>query len=322
MGQPGPGRFPRRSPGAIVAMCWRVPRPRDTLDRVKLYHTGETPAPDHGMETVVKEGRLVRIVRPLVFLVLTVGLGGVAAYVAAIWLTDSVPEQLDGVPLLPFFLAGSIFGLVFYSLLRTSFRRSNWLLRVRPDGLVIKLRSDTNAHLPEPHPVVAAIPYAEISSVRATHEWVRQQSLSTSGGSAQYRAHFLDLELRMSGDELRRLRQAIDTEIAHRPKGKTLTHHYPVRLDGDVLRIEWWGALRPRFEGAMQLLARHVTVRRDHDTTVDLRTPAEPDEAASKALELARRGQQITAVALLRRAHGLSLAAAKARVEELLKRSA
>lgn len=303
-------------------MCWRVPPPRATLDRVKLYHTGETPAPDLGIETVVKESRLVRIVRPLVFFVLTVGLGGTAVYVAAIWLTGTVPEQLDGVPLLPFFLVGSIFGLVFYSLLCTSVRRCNWLLRVRPEGMVIKLRSDTNAHLPEPHPVVAVIPYDEISSARATHEWVRTQSLSTSGGSAQYRAHFLDLDLRMSADELTMLRGAIDTEIAYRPSGKTLTHHYPVRLDGDVLRIEWWGALRPRLEGAVQLLARHVTVHRDHDATVDLRTPADPDEAVSKALELARRGQQIAAVALLRRAHGLSLAAAKARVAELLKRGA
>ena len=284
-----------------------------------LFHTAQTPPSTVGPETIVYEGWLSRLVNILIPLAMTLGAAGGSLTIVYLWLTGLVRPELGGFDILLGLLFCLIFGLVGYCLLWASFQRSNWLLRIRPQELVLKFRSDMNARLPEPHPVVTVLAYAQIRWARKTREWVRHYSLSSSNGPSQYRAYFLDLKLQLSPEELDQLRQAIDTEIRYKPGAGSPArfHHFPVRLDSDVLRVEWGRGLRPKLDATIDMLQRHVHVERTLDLSVDLSKAVSPTEAKQKVLELARRGEQLAAIGLARRFHGLSLSEAKGFVEDL-----
>ena len=194
-----------------------------------LFHTAQTPPSTLGPETIVYEGWLSRLVNILIPLAMTLGAAGGSLTIVYLWLTDLVQPELGGFDIFLGLLFCLIFGLVGYCLLWASLQRSNWLLRIRPQELVLKFRSDMNARLPEPHPVVIVLAYAQMSWARKTREWVRHYSLSSSNGPSQYRAYFLDLKLQLSLQELDQLRQAIDTEIRYKPGAgsPSLFHHYP-----------------------------------------------------------------------------------------------
>ncbi len=286
---------------------------------MELFHFAQTPLSTCGAETIVKERWLSRLLNTIVFLVITLGAAGGGLTLVYLWLNDLALQELGGVGVFFGVLFCLIFGLVGYTFLCAGLQRSNWLLRVRPQELVIKFRSDMNTRLPEPHSVVVSLAYRQISWVRKTREWVQKYSLNTSSGPSKYRAYFLDLKLQLEKEGLEQLRQAIDTEIRYKPgAGKpALFHHYPVRLDGEVLRIQWWGALRPKLDATIDLLQNHVQVEQELDLSVDFRQAISPTDAKQKVLELARRGELLAAIGLARRFHNLSLAEARAFVEEL-----
>jgi hypothetical protein len=284
-----------------------------------LFHTAQTPPSTLGPETIVKEKWLSRWLNILIFLVMTLGAAGGGLTLVYLWFTDLFPQELGGVDVFFGLLFCLMFGLVGYAMLWASLQRSNWLLRIRPQELVFKFRSDMNARLPEPHPVVVVLAYSQISWARKTREWVRHYSLNASDGPSEYRAYFLDLKLQLSTEELEQLRQAIDTEIRYEPGAgsPSLFRHYPARLDGDVLRVQWWRTLRPKLDVTIEMLQRHVHVERALDLSVDFTQAISPTEAKQQVLELARRGEQLAAIGLARRFHGLSLSAAKVFVEDL-----
>lgn len=286
---------------------------------MQLFRTHQLPPLVWGDERVVKEWWFSRLLYALAFLAMTLGATASGIYIVYAWFTDQMPAKFKG--LAPFFgLAFCLlFALVGLALLRSTLRRSNWLMRLRSEEIIIKFRSDYNDHLPEPDPVVLSLTYGEIAWARQTHEWVRVPSLSADEAPSRYRAHFLGLKLRLSAEQLAPFRQALAAEMHYRlgkGRGSSLTRHYPVRLDGDVLRVQWWGALRPRLEQTLDWLRQRVMVERELDLTVDLTEGSRADTQTTIA-ELARRGETLAAIGLARRVHGLSLAAAKRLVENL-----
>ena len=286
---------------------------------MKLFHTREVSPVSPAHELVVREAWFARMLNFAIALVLTVGLLGAAGFLVYLKLTGGLSDELNG---LFFWLAtpsALVAGLVTLTFLRASLRKSNWLLRVRQDELILKFRSDSNARLPEPHPVVVSLPLAGVRWARHTREWVIKHSLSQSDGATRSRAHFLDLKLRISSEELEDLRRAINTEISYKPgPGPALFHHYPVRLDDDLLRVQWWAGVRPRVGGALSRLRHSVSVERDLDLTIDFTKPVSGADAEDKILELARRGEKLAAVGHARRTFGFSLAEAKDFVEDLI----
>lgn len=287
-----------------------------------LYHTAQTPSIGSGSETIVSEGSLSRLFNTLAYLVMTFGAAGAGVTLGYLWYIDLIPEEVGALGTflgLLFCLALSLIG---YTSLHARFTGTNWLLRIRPEELTIKFRSDVNARLPEPHPVVVSLAYSEIIWARKTREWVRVYSLSDTSSSTQYRSYYLDLKLRLRTATLGTLREAIDEEIRYEPGAgqPTMFRHHPVRLDGDVLRIQWMKGLRPELDTAMDLLRHHVSLEQALDLTSDFTKALTPTEAEQNVLELARRGEHLAAVGLVRRFFGLSLSDSKAYVEDLMEK--
>ncbi|HEX9885357.1 MAG TPA: hypothetical protein VGA70_02675 [Longimicrobiales bacterium] len=253
---------------------------------------------------------IVNLLIPLTFLVpLAGGVGFVIYHLAAGELGGFWPYLL---------IAGAlVLALPFVVLLKAGFHRTNWLLRIRDDGLVLKFRSDLNAELPEPHPVVVNVPYRSIRSMRHTRERVRHHSLSEEGAD-RVLVSFLDFRL-AAGVVTEPLRRAIAAELAFSPEGShTLHRHYPVRLDGDVLRVQWRTGLRPGLKATVARLRPHVSEEERLTLTRDFTAPVTAERADDDILELARRGRVMAAIALARRFYGVSLTEAKLLVDRLL----
>jgi hypothetical protein len=133
-----------------------------------------------------------------------------------------------------YYIAGVLFlGLV---LMRRFFlarlRSSNWLARMRDDGLLIQFRSYLNYHLPSEDLTVVFIPYQDIRSARLLRE---RTEIQTEDGPTKQIRRLIELEL--DGD-LRLLSKALAVESAKpAPREKTwygnastLYKHYPVRM--------------------------------------------------------------------------------------------
>lgn len=281
-----------------------------------LYHTAQTPVAA-GAEIIVREGRLSRFLGMAVNLVLIIGGGGGGIALIYLWLNDHLPEDLGGLFAIPVSLFCLAFSLIGCTHLFAALKRANWRLRLQPHLLIFKFRSDLNARLPEPHPVVAAIAIRDIVWMRKTRERVTQYSLSNNKTS--YNAVYLDFKLRLREEEMELLREAIDTEIRYKPGAgqPTLFHRYPVRLDGDLLRVQWWRGLRPKIDETVTLLRDRISMEQPLDLTADFSETPTPSQAEKDILELARRGEKMAAISLARRFYGLSLAEAKAFVEDL-----
>ena len=254
---------------------------------MQLSYSVQTPPVTFGAETIIKERWLSRVLRTIVFLVMTLGAVGGGIAIIYLWFNSSALQGLGRVGALFGVLCCLTFGLIGYTFLGAGLQRSNWLLRVGPQALVIKFRSDMNARLPEPHPVIVSLAYRKIAWARKTREWVQTYSLNSSSGPNKSRVYFLDIGLQLDKPEFEQLQQAIDTEIRYKPgAGKSaLFHHYPVRLDGKVLRIQWWGALRPKLDATLSLLQPYVQIEQELDLSVDFRQAISPTDAKQKVLD-------------------------------------
>ena len=79
-------------------------------------------------------------------------------------------------------------------------RSSNWLVRLRPDQMLVKFRSYLNDHFPENDPVVVAMSLSEIQWVRKTREKLISANCSEHN-SKQISWHtYLDIKLKSSED--------------------------------------------------------------------------------------------------------------------------
>lgn len=257
------------------------------------------------------ESLLSRSIHVLAFLLLGIGVSIGGALLVLWWVCDLLPRKLQGAPVFFGLFLCLALGLIAFHFFFATVRRSNWLLRICPEGLLIKVRSDLNAWLPEPHPVVVNIPFDEIAWLRKTREQVSLHTLTVEDGPYAYRAWLLDLKLTLNKKTLDELRQAIEAEIHYRIEegtSGTLTHHYPVFLEGDVLRIQWWKPLRPDLDSLLETLQQRVTVEPSLDLDSDYTTLPSAEELDREILELIHRGETVAAIGLARRFQAISLA--------------
>lgn len=221
-----------------------------------------------------------------------------------------------------YYIAGVLFlGLVLMRrLFLARLRSSNWLARMRDDGLLIQFRSYLNYHLPGGDVTVIFIPYQDIRSARLVREHTK---IEAQDGTKEETCRLVELEL--AGD-LTPLSKALAAEPAKPAPGEktwygntsTLYMHYPVRMVcSPFLQVEWsvvphatsfLDALRP-----YTTIAPPVVVSEDFLHIGDLSRP----EQAKRLRELDQRGRTIAAVYVARRIYGYDLNQAKAFVEGL-----
>ncbi len=126
----------------------------------------------------------------------------------------------------------------------------NWLLKIGPQGLLVKIRSYLNAHLPELDPVVIWIPFRDLAGYQVV-------SSPASAPAAEHLAlhhlqsqHYPTLNLYLSLDETeaQALVDGVAAEVYRQPpRQKTwyghsqIYHrHYPVKLMApNHLQIDW-----------------------------------------------------------------------------------
>jgi hypothetical protein len=199
-------------------------------------------------------------------------------------------------------------------------RPSNWLARMRNDGLLIQFRSYLNYHLPADVLTVVFIPYQEIRSARLVRERTKIQD---HDGVSTQTTRLVELEL--AGD-LTPLSNALGIESA-RPapqektwygKSSTLYKHYPVRVvSSPFLRVEW--PVAPSVSSFLDALRPYTTIVPPVELAEDFAQLGNlsREEQEKRLLELDRRGRTIAAVYMARRLYGYDLNHAQAFVESL-----
>jgi hypothetical protein len=226
-----------------------------------------------------------------------------------------------------YYIAYYISGVVFLSLflmrrlLLARLRPSNWLARMRHDGLFIQFRSYLNYHLPAEDLTVVFIPYRDIRSARLVRE--RAKVPDQEGGTSVRTRRLVELEL--AGD-LVPLSKALAVESA-RPapqektwygKTSTLYRHYPVRMvTSPFLQVEW--PVVPSATSFLDALRPYTTIVPPVELSEDF---AHLDnlsraEQEKRLQDLDRRGRTIAAVYMARRLYGYDLNQAQAFVEGL-----
>ncbi|RMG40327.1 MAG: hypothetical protein D6719_11250 [Candidatus Dadabacteria bacterium] len=283
---------------------------------MKLYKTSGLPTLP--VEAVVKKQPLIRLVTGFFLLAVLLLLVGAIAVLCLPMFSEWLPSELKGWGRYPLIAGVLLFTVLFAVILRSFFRASNWLLKVTPDSLLIKFRSDYNAQLPEPHPTVLELNYSEIDWARYAREWVRQPGLSSSS-SAYYRAHYLELKLNLDNQAKEALSEALKKEINFSSRdagGKTVFNHYPVRFENSILRVQWWAGLRPRITSLLEILKFKVPTEFPVEIEKDL-SQITPGEVEKTVQELVSKGDKLRALSLARRHFGFSLAEAKEWVESI-----
>jgi hypothetical protein len=73
------------------------------------------------------------------------------------------------------------------------FRTSNWLVRIKDEGVFVQFRSYLNYHLPPEDLTVVFLSFGEIRSARVVHE--RTKAYSPQGGRSTQTFRYVELEL-------------------------------------------------------------------------------------------------------------------------------
>lgn len=208
-----------------------------------------------------------------------------------------------------------LFWLLLLRLLRKALSPDAWLVRATPAGLYVKWRSFQNLAWPGDTRQVLFLPYAAIAEARQ-HRRRWWTPAERDGGSRAQGGCFLELQLR--GVDTSGLANHLADDRAGRPDGKPITQwrwrHHPVTLEpGDLLRIEWRAT--PGVPAMLDLLRSHgVAVTGAQRSTADLSRGADPAELA----ELARQGDLMAIVRVLREQREMSLEEARAQAREMI----
>jgi hypothetical protein len=221
-----------------------------------------------------------------------------------------------------YYIAGvSFVGLVFMRrFFQARLRSSNWLVRMKSDGLLIQFRSYLNYHLPGEDVTVIFIPYRDIQSARMVLE---RAKIESEDGTTQQTRRLVEFDL--AGD-LTPLAQALTAESAKPgPREKTwygntatLYRHYPVRmLSSPFLQVEW--SVVPRAETFLDALRPYTTIAPPLVVTEDFLHIGSLNrkEQERRLRELDQRGQRIAAVYIATRIYGYDLTDATAFIEGL-----
>jgi hypothetical protein len=209
------------------------------------------------------------------------------------------------------------------------FRSTNWLLRIRPDGLWVNLRSYQNRHLPD-GATVLHLPYAEIACVHRHLETWSTPNVRHAAGIGTEGAHWTrrhpatswkeeSLELHLASGDTREIAQALANERGLKADFKG-THQSVTVPSPGVVRIAWRGHdndVAPGLGRVLDELSRHLKLA--DPTRTDLPSWDRLSEGELDALvaQLVRSGDQIAASGLLIRCRGCSATEAHKLVMEL-----
>jgi hypothetical protein len=205
-----------------------------------------------------------------------------------------------------------------------SWRSSNWLMRIAPDGLWINIRSYQNHGLP-PGRTVVHLPYDEIDQVNE-HVWKRTER--SSDGTATWADRYLDIrlvkplvnELRAEIAEERR-RHVQRTHLGGVAKSRSRSGHVPVTvMADDTIRLAWRGRfdwVSPSLRRVLRELEGRVTVGEATHSDLSNSKGLSSDEIDTLTLQLVESGDKLGAVKLLSDRRGYSTTEAHRFVEEL-----
>jgi hypothetical protein len=196
------------------------------------------------------------------------------------------------------------------------FRRTNWLLWIRPDDLWVNLRSYQNYHLPDAATVLH-LSYEEIAYAhRHLETWSTPSSAASTAGT---RWKEESLELHLASGDTREIAQALADERGRRAAIKGMHQSVTVPAPG-IVRIAWRGHGNDVVPGLGRVLDELSPYLKLADPTrTDRPSWHQLSEAELDALlaQLIRSGDRMAANELLIRRRGCSATEAHKLVEEL-----
>lgn len=200
--------------------------------------------------------------------------------------------------------------------LRKILQSQGWLAAAGEDGIFLKWRSYLNAHWGSGDVQVVFIPYRIIAGAGVhARTWFTRSD--REGGSREERHSFVELHLAEQVDTTELARRLAE-ERGGRPSGikqNTRWGHFPVSIEPEnVLRIEW--RARPGTDAFVGILSDHgVAIDQPRSSEADLTDRAD----AAQLAELARRGDTMTLIRVLRTQSDISLTDAKTRADAMIR---
>jgi hypothetical protein len=208
-----------------------------------------------------------------------------------------------------------------------TYRPSNWLMLVRPDGLWINLRSYANDPT-KGVKTVLHLPYEKIASAAEHRESYTLPTSAHRSTSVQHRRQSLELRLKNVDNEA--IREALAAERNMTGCGRTyfgvitvyskVKHHPVTMVEEGMLRLAWRGpgdAIAPDLKTALQEIAYRVSVDQPTKRELPDWDKMNDDEIDRLVERLAASGRTMDASKLLVRRRGLSTTEAKQYVERL-----
>jgi hypothetical protein len=203
-----------------------------------------------------------------------------------------------------------------------AWRRDWWIVRVRRDGLALRLRSQLNRDLPDEWAHVVLLERHDVRRIVAERIDLRGLPHESSRGATRLRLTF-ELAESVPAEIARSLAREIEPGMRRRT-------HFRVALVSrervDALSVTWSGPsirMTPRLAAMLRELERlgYPVERGLRPTTLEW-DRLDRAERERRIDELARAGEQVRAMELWRLEHGGSLADAKSAIEARRTRSA
>lgn len=200
----------------------------------------------------------------------------------------------------------SLFFLLAFSMLKKSFKPTNWLMAFDGQRLRIKFRSYLNTHFSDNDIQVLSISVQEIESARKFIETVKTKTMR--GGDRTEK--FIYLELFLPKQDLSPIKRVLTEESKKMVNGLKYGH-CPLIVHGqDRLRLLWGGTQAstvPNINKSIKLMAKSIRIEKELDLG--------KNELSIE--ELLKIGKKVEAIQLAQRKYGYTTAQAKEFVEEL-----
>jgi hypothetical protein len=264
---------------------------------------------------VCRQGRLASVISSSVMAALLIG-SPVACWwfgaPAFFWIIFAITAVL----IVPMF-AGDVLA---------KFRRGNWLLAVRADGLCIHLRSYQDQAPSGDDPTVVRIDFTEIDEVGRHVE--HHSRPNSDGGSVNSKMQSLDIRLTHQDTgamaealKLNRKREQPTRVILGFMSMRSGLTHFAVSLPAPgTIRVNWRGDghwVTPSLGRTLAVLEQRVRVTESSEGPRKDWKQMTPTELDEQVLELTRSGNRMAAIKLLVNGRGYSLTDAHRFVEEL-----
>lgn len=278
---------------------------------IRLMREIDVPATPR--DRVFRSSRLSAVVAVLICL------AACAAMIIFHWPAPRLSDYFSGAILLLLFLLRRF--------VTARFHPSNWLVRMRNDGLYIHFRSYLNDHLSAEDPTVVFLPYEAIRSARLVREKVETPDPARNNTVDTQTLRWVEFELAIDPAPLA---TALATECA-RPaamvkhwygESSTLYRDYPILMQSPpFLRVKW--QVVPRASVFLSALQGRVEIAPSVNIAADFSNlkGLPRDQQEQRLRDLDQRGHTIDAVYMATQLYGLNLTQATSFVGELRGRS-